>query len=125
MADYSMANRTIAYTLGRGRAYISDMSSTSGCMGATYFQDFGPRFFDTSSASGYMGAKGNQELGPKCLACHVPNVACHVMSISVMSINHLSCCVVSEFCVSECSCVAATLDSICVACKRLTRCNAF
>ena len=44
MADYSMANRKIAYTLGRGRAYISDMSSTSGYMGATYVQEFGPSF---------------------------------------------------------------------------------
>ena len=32
--DYSMANKKIAYTLGRGRAYIFDMSSTSGYMGA-------------------------------------------------------------------------------------------
>ena len=52
-----MANRKIAYTLGRGRAYISDMSSTSGYMGEKYFQEFGPRFFDMSSASGYMGEK--------------------------------------------------------------------
>ena len=42
-ADYSMANRKITYTLGRGRAYILDMSSTSGNMGAKYFQGFGPR----------------------------------------------------------------------------------
>ena len=39
-----MANRKITYTLGRGRAYISDMSSTSGYMGEKYFQEFGPRF---------------------------------------------------------------------------------
>ena len=85
MADYSTANRKIAYTLGRGRACISDMSSTSGYMGVKYFQDFvprffvvlasgymgvkyfqefGPRFFDMSSASGYMGAKYVQELAP-------------------------------------------------------------
>ena len=95
MADYSMANRKIAYTLGRGRAYIYvyisdmsstsgymgekyvqefgpsvfDMSSTSGNMGATYFQEFGPRFFDMSSASGYMGAKYVQEFGPIFLTC--------------------------------------------------------
>ena len=91
MADYSMANRRIAYTLGRGRAYISDMSSTSGYMGAKYFQEFGPRFFamfsvsgymgatyfqefgpiffDMSSASGYMGAKYFQEFGPRFLTC--------------------------------------------------------
>ena len=41
-----------------------DMSSTSGYMGAKYFQEFGPRFFDMSSASGYMGAKYFQEVGP-------------------------------------------------------------
>ena len=52
-----MANRNIAYTLGRGRAYISDMSSTSGYMDAKYFQKIGPTFFDVSPASGYMGAK--------------------------------------------------------------------
>ena len=46
MADYSMANRKIAYTLGRGRAYIFDMSSTSGNMGAKYVQAFGPIFND-------------------------------------------------------------------------------
>ena len=59
-----MANRKIAYTLGRGRAYIFDMSSTSGYMGEKYFQEFGPRFFDMSSASGYMGAKYVQEFRP-------------------------------------------------------------
>ena len=69
MADYSMANRKIAYTLGRGRAYISDMSSTSGYMGAKYFQEFGPRF----------------------LACHVANVAWHGVSISIVSISSVSC----------------------------------
>ena len=69
MADYSMANRKIAYTLGRGRADISDMSSTSGYMGAKYVQEFGPRFFDMSSASGYMGAKYFQEFGPRFLTC--------------------------------------------------------
>ena len=68
MADYSMANRKMAYTLGRGRAYISDMSSTSGYMGAKYFQKFGSRIFDMSSASGYMGAKYFQEYGPRFLA---------------------------------------------------------
>ena len=71
LADYSMANRKIAYTLGRGRAYIFDMSSTSGYMGEKYFQEFGPRFFDMSSASGYMGEKYFQEFGPRFLACHV------------------------------------------------------
>ena len=39
MAEYSMANRNIAYTLGRGRSYIFDMSSTSGNMDAKYFQE--------------------------------------------------------------------------------------
>ena len=99
MAEYSMASRKIAYILGRGWAYISDMSSTSGYMGAKYFQESDPSFFDMSSASGYMGSKyfqefgprfvdmsstsGNmgaqyfQECGPRLLACHVPNLACH------------------------------------------------
>ena len=80
MADYSMANRKIANTLGRGRAYVSDMSSTSGHMGARYFQEFVSHFCYISSASGYMGAKYFQEFGPRCLACHVPNVACHGVS---------------------------------------------
>ena len=86
-----MANRKIAYTLGRGRASISDMSSTCGYTGAKYVQEFGPRFFDMSSASGYMGAKYVQEFGPRCLACHVPNVACHGVSISIVSISSVSC----------------------------------
>ena len=42
-----MANRKIAYTLGRGRAYIFDMSSTSGYMGAKYFQEFGHQLVGT------------------------------------------------------------------------------
>ena len=47
--------------------HIFGMSSTSGYMGATYFQEFGPRFFDMSSASGYMGATYFQEFGPRFL----------------------------------------------------------
>ena len=75
-----MANRKIAYTLGRGRAYIFEMSSTSGYMGEKYFQEFGPIFFDMSSASGYMGEKYVQEFGPRlfglsCLFWRV--MACH------------------------------------------------
>ena len=70
MADYSMANRKIAYTLGRGRAYIFDMSSTSGYMGEKYFLEFGPRFFDMSSASGYVGEKYFQEFGPRFLGAY-------------------------------------------------------
>ena len=42
---HSMANRKIAFTLGRGFAYISDMSSTSGYMGAKYVQEFCPSVF--------------------------------------------------------------------------------
>ena len=67
MADYSMANRKIASTLGRGRAYIFDMSSTCGYMGKKYVQEFCPRFFDMSSASVYMGEKYFQEFGPRIL----------------------------------------------------------
>ena len=120
MADYSMANRKIAYTLGRGWAYISDTSATCGYMGEKHFQEFGPRFFDMSSASGYMGEKYFQEFGPSFfltypqlvgtwvqhifmklvpdfwrvmlfLACHVLNVACHGVSISIVSIISVSC----------------------------------
>ena len=62
-----MANRKIACTIGRGRAYISDMYSTSGYMGAKYVQDFCPSlcFLDVSSACGYMGAKYFQKIGPR------------------------------------------------------------
>ena len=84
-----MANRKIAYTLGRGRAYIFDMSSTSGYMGEKYVQEFGPRFFDMSSASGYMGEKYFQEFGPRFLACHVIfGVSC---SKCVMSCQNPAC----------------------------------
>ena len=65
MGDYSMANRNIAYTLRRGRAYIFDISSTIGYMGAKYFQDFGHISFDMSSASGYVGEKYVQQFGPR------------------------------------------------------------
>ena len=47
------------------------MSSASGYMGAKYFQEFGPRFFDMSSASEYMGEEYFLELGPRFLASHV------------------------------------------------------
>ena len=59
LADYSMANPTIAYTLytlGRGMAYIFDMSSTSGCLGATYFQEFDPILLDMSLECPRRGA---------------------------------------------------------------------
>ena len=46
---------------------------------------------DMSSTSGYMGAKYFQEFGPGCLACHVPNVACHGVSISIVSTSSVSC----------------------------------
>ena len=91
MAEYSMANRNIAYTLGRGWAYIFDMSSASGYMGETYFQEFGPSLFDMSSTSGNMGDKYVQEFGPRLLACHVPNIACHGVSISCVSMSSASC----------------------------------
>ena len=67
------------------------MSSASGYMGEKYVQEFSPGFFDMSSASGYMGAKYSQESVPRFLACHVPNVACHGVSISIVSINSVSC----------------------------------
>ena len=64
-----------------------DMSSTSGYMGAKYFQELGLSFFGMFSASGYMGAKDLQEFGLIFLACHVPNVVCHGVSILMVSIN--------------------------------------
>ena len=60
------------------------MSLTNGYMGATSFQKFDPILFDMSSASGCMGAKYVQEFGPIILAGHVPNVACHGVSISIV-----------------------------------------
>ena len=39
-------------------------SWSQGYMGETYFQEFGPRFFDMSSAGGYMDEKCFQEFGP-------------------------------------------------------------
>ena len=44
-----------------------------------------------SSTSGYIGAKYFQEFGPRLLACHVPNIARHGVSISCVSINSVSC----------------------------------
>ena len=93
LADYWMANRKIAYTLGRGRAYFFDMSSTSVYMGEKYFQEFGPRCFDMSSAGGYMGEKDFQEFGPRFLACHV-----------IFGVSCSKCCVscrVNTFCVKK------------------------
>ena len=55
------------------------------------FRNFCPVFSDMPSASGYRGANDVQELGPRCLACHVPNVACHGVSISIVSISSMSC----------------------------------
>ena len=96
MAEYSMANRKIAYPLGRGWAYIFDMSSTSGNMGAKYFQELGLRFFDMSATSGNMGVKDVQEFGPRFLACHVPNIACHGVLISCVSMSSVSCRVIIQ-----------------------------
>ena len=59
-------------------------------MGEKYVPEFGPRFFDMPSASGHMGEKNVQEFGPRFLACHVPNVACHGVSISIVSISSVS-----------------------------------
>ena len=84
-----MANRKIAYTLGRGWAYISDMSSTSGNMGQNIFRNLVPDLLTCPQ----LGATYFQEFGPIFLACHVPNVACHGVSISIVSISSVSCCV--------------------------------
>ena len=50
-----------------------------------------PYFFDMSSTSGNTGAKSFQEFGPRFLACHVPNIACHGVSISRKSMSSMSC----------------------------------
>ena len=44
-----------------------------------------------SSASGYMGATYVQEFGPRFLVGHIPNVACHGVSISIVSTSSVSC----------------------------------
>ena len=66
------------------------MSLASGYIGETYFQEFGPEFLTCPQLVG-MGATYFQEFGPFCLACHVPNVACRGVSISIVSISSVSC----------------------------------
>ena len=66
-----MAKRKIAYTLGRERAYIFDISSTSGYMGATYFQEFGPRFLTCPLLVGTWVKNIFRNLVPDFLA-HTP-----------------------------------------------------
>ena len=82
MADYSMANKKIAYTLG---------SSTNGYMGITYFQECGPRFLTCPQLVGTWVQNIFQEFVPIFLPCHVPSVACHGVSISIVSISSVSC----------------------------------
>ena len=61
------------------------------------FRNLVPDFFDMSSASGYMGDFFFRNLVPDFwrvmlfLACHVLNVACHGVSISIVSIISVSC----------------------------------
>ena len=59
------------------------MSSNSGYIGEEN-QECDPRCFDMSSASGYMGAKYVQEFDSSFVACHVPNVACQGVSVSIV-----------------------------------------
>ena len=76
-----------------------DMPSTSGYMGEKYFQEFGPRFFFLTCPQlvGTWVKKMFRNLVPDVwrvmlfLACHVLNVACHGVSISIVSIISLSC----------------------------------
>ena len=97
LADYSMANRKIAYTLGRGRAYIFDMSSTSGYMDETYFRNLVPYFLTCPQLVDTWVKHIFRNLVPDFwrvmlfLACHVLNVACHGVSISIVSIISVSC----------------------------------
>ena len=60
-------------------------------MGAKDSQKFGPMEFDMSSTSGYMGAKYFQEFGLRFVVCHLPNVVCHGVSISSVSISSVLC----------------------------------
>ena len=83
------------FTLDGGWAYFSDMSSTSGYVGAKYFQQFDPIRFDIFSASGYMGVKYFWKFVPEFLACRVPNVACHAVSIPFVSKSYVSCHVIN------------------------------
>ena len=73
------------------RSHCFAMPSTSGNTGANYFQEFGFSFFAMSSTSGNMGATYYQEFGPRFSTCRVPNLACHGVSISCVSMSVVSC----------------------------------
>ena len=60
-------------------------------MGAKCVQEICPIFPHISAASGYMGAKYFQEFGLRFLACHVPDIVCHGVSMSIVSISSVSC----------------------------------
>ena len=66
----SMANRKIAYTLSRGRAYMFDMSSTSGYMGDKYSRSLVPYFLTCPQLVGTWVQKMFRNLVPDFW--HVP-----------------------------------------------------
>ena len=86
MSDMSSTSGYMGATyFGEFGPRFFDMSSAGGCMGAVYFQEFGPRFFDMSSATGNMGAKYVQEFGPRFSASRrwnlqYLNANCHVLN---------------------------------------------
>ena len=61
-----------------------------GTLAQKVFRNLVPDVFDMSSTSGNIGAKCFQEFGPRCLACYVPNLACHGVSISLVSVSSVS-----------------------------------
>ena len=74
-----------------------DMPSASGYMGEKYFQEFGPKFMTCPQLVGTWVKHIFRNLVPDFwrvmlfLACHVLNVACHGVSISIVSIISVSC----------------------------------
>ena len=73
------------------------MPSASGYMGEKYFQEFGPKFMTCPQLVGTWVKNIFRNLVPDFwrvmlfLACHVLNVACHGVSISIVSIISVSC----------------------------------
>ena len=76
-----------------------DMASSGAYMGEKYFQEFGPKFMTCPQLVGTWVKHISQMLVPDfwrvmlVLACHVLNVACHGVSISIVSIISVQCCV--------------------------------
>ena len=73
------------------------MLSASGYMGETYFQEFGPIFLTCLQLVGtwvkniFRNSVSDFWRVMLFVACHVLNVACHGVSISIVSIISVSC----------------------------------